>query len=136
MLFALLLGMAMNFLGEVEKRRAPGISFAARTVLRVGVALLGFRITLWEIADLGWQPVALVIAAVSLTIFISIWIAKRGWDLTRCSGCSLAERPRSAAPRPRWPCPPHFRGALKERATLHHHGRIDPSTVAMILYPQ
>ena len=76
MLFALLLGMAMNFLGEVEKCRA-GIDFAARTLLRVGVALLGFRITLGEIAGLGWQPVALVVAAVTLTILVSIWIARR-----------------------------------------------------------
>ena len=71
MLFALLLGMAMNFLGEVEQCRA-GIAFASRTVLRIGVAMLGFRITLWENCGLGWQPVALVIAVVTLTILASI----------------------------------------------------------------
>src|SRR5688572_3377187 len=75
MLFALLLGMAMNFLSDVDRCRA-GISFASRTVLRLGVALLGFRITLWEITELGWQPVALVVAVVSLTILASIWAAK------------------------------------------------------------
>ena len=75
MLFALLLGMAMNFLSEVDRCKA-GISFASRTVLRLGVALLGFRITLWEIAALGWQPVALVVAVVTLTILASIWAAK------------------------------------------------------------
>src|SRR5262245_49707990 len=37
MLFALLLGMAMNFLGTNEQCR-PGIEFTAREVLRVGVA--------------------------------------------------------------------------------------------------
>ena len=42
MLFALLLGMAVNFLGE-DERCAPGIAFCATTVLRVGVALLGLR---------------------------------------------------------------------------------------------
>jgi uncharacterized membrane protein YadS len=75
MLFALLLGMAMNFLSDVERCRA-GIAFASRTLLRAGVALLGFRITLWQIAALGWQPVALVIALVSLTILASIWVAR------------------------------------------------------------
>ena len=45
MLFALLLGMAMNFLSTQAQCR-PGIEFAARDVLRVGVALLGMRITL------------------------------------------------------------------------------------------
>jgi uncharacterized integral membrane protein (TIGR00698 family) len=75
MLFALLLGMAMNFLGEVDRCKA-GIAFASRTVLRLGVALLGFRITLSQVAALGWQPVALVVAAVTLTILASIWAAK------------------------------------------------------------
>src|SRR5688572_25039369 len=47
MLFALLLGMAMNFLGDNERCR-PGVEAAGRHVLRLGVALLGFRITLGQ----------------------------------------------------------------------------------------
>ena len=43
MLFALLLGMAMNFLSE-EKGCRSGIEFTARRLLRVGVALLGLRV--------------------------------------------------------------------------------------------
>ena len=66
MLFALLLGMAMNFLSEVDRCR-PGIEFASKFVLRLGVAMLGFRITLQQISGLGWKPVALVIASVTLT---------------------------------------------------------------------
>lgn len=76
MLFALLLGMAMNFLGQVERCR-PGIAFASRTLLRIGVALLGVRITLWEIAELGWRPVLLVVLVVTLTILGSIWLARK-----------------------------------------------------------
>src|SRR5688500_20159699 len=70
MLFALLLGMAMNFLSEVDRCKA-GVSFASRTVLRLGVALLGFRITLGEGAALGWPPVLLVVAVGTLTILVS-----------------------------------------------------------------
>ena len=40
MLFALLISMAFNFLAT-EGRCAAGISFTSRTVLRLGVALLG-----------------------------------------------------------------------------------------------
>ena len=40
MLFALLLGMALNFLAG-DGPCKPGIEFTARTVLRLGVALLG-----------------------------------------------------------------------------------------------
>jgi hypothetical protein len=45
MLFALLLGMAMNFLSG-DGPCAGGIEFTAREVLRLGVALLGLRITI------------------------------------------------------------------------------------------
>ena len=53
MLFALLLGTAMNFLSEEGGPCAAGIEFSARQVLRVGVALLGLRITVGQIAELG-----------------------------------------------------------------------------------
>ena len=52
MLFALLLGMAMNFL-SADGACAAGIEFAARQVLRFGVALLGLRITIGQIAEVG-----------------------------------------------------------------------------------
>ena len=60
MLFALLLGLALNFLSADSKCKA-GIEFTARSVLRLGVALLGMRITLDQMAGLGWKAVALVV---------------------------------------------------------------------------
>ena len=53
----------MNFLAT-ESKCKPGIEFTAREVLRIGVALLGIRITFGQIAALGWEPVALVVASV------------------------------------------------------------------------
>ena len=47
-LFALLLGMALQSLSEHE-RMIPGIRFTSSTVLRFGVALLGARITTEQI---------------------------------------------------------------------------------------
>lgn len=75
MLFALLLGIAMNFL-MTEGNCKPGIEFTAREVLRIGVALLGVRITLGQIAHLGWHPVALVVASVIVTILVSTAVAR------------------------------------------------------------
>lgn len=67
MLFALLFGLALNFLTE-EGRCGDGIDFAATTVLRWGVALLGARITLGQVLSLGWSPLVLVLAGVVSTI--------------------------------------------------------------------
>lgn len=135
MLFALLLGMAMNFLSEVDRCR-PGVEFASKTILRLGVAMLGFRITLWEIAALGWQPVALVIAVVTLTILASIWLARwMGFSglfglltggATAICGASAAAAISAALP----PDP------QKERNTLFTIiGVSTLSTLVMILYP-
>jgi uncharacterized integral membrane protein (TIGR00698 family) len=66
-LYALLLGMAFHFLSQ-EGRCVPGVEFAARTILRLGVALLGARITATQVLELGVGPVLTVVAGVALTI--------------------------------------------------------------------
>lgn len=75
MLFALLLGMGVNFLATEGKCKA-GIEFTAREVLRFGIALLGMRITLEQMTALGWQPIVLVISLVVITILASVFAAK------------------------------------------------------------
>jgi len=75
MLFALLLGLAMNFLAA-DGPCAPGIEFAARTLLRAAVALLGLRITAGQVAALGWAPVLGVVVSVVLTITMSMLAAR------------------------------------------------------------
>ena len=75
MLFALLLGMALHFLAEEGQCRA-GIQFASTVVLRVGVALLGLRITFAQVQALGWTMVAIVVVAVVATLLAGIAIAR------------------------------------------------------------
>jgi hypothetical protein len=75
MLFALLLGMAVNFLSQ-DERCQPGIEFVARQVLRWGVALLGLKITAAQVQAMGWQPVLMVVLVVVLTIGLGIVLAR------------------------------------------------------------
>ena len=84
MLFALLIGMAFHFLHE-GGRCVAGIEFASRTILRVGVALLGVRITFDQIASLGAGPVAMVIVGVATTTLVGIALA-RALGLSRTFG--------------------------------------------------
>ena len=67
MLLALLFGIALNFLAQ-DVKCSPGIAFGARTVLRLGVALLGLRVSFTMVEDLGWSIVAMIICAVIATI--------------------------------------------------------------------
>jgi uncharacterized integral membrane protein (TIGR00698 family) len=135
MLFALLLGMAMNFLSDVDRCKA-GVSFASRTILRFGVALLGFRITIAQVVALGWQPVVLVIAVVALTILASIWAAKAmgfkpEFGLLSGGATAICGASAAAAISAALPADPK-----KERATSFTIiGVSTLSTLAMILYP-
>lgn len=67
MLLALLFGISMNFLADHPKC-GDGIAFGAKSLLRVGVALLGLQISLEMVGALGWPIVALVVAMVPATI--------------------------------------------------------------------
>ena len=135
MLFALLLGMGLNFLASDTKCKA-GIEFTARTVLRAGIALLGMRITLGQITALGWQPVALVITLVVVTISVSVVAAKLlGFQklFGMLTGGATAICGASAALALSAAFPNH---PQKEKATLFTVIGVSAlSTLAMIIYP-
>ncbi len=84
MLFALLIGMAFHFLYE-DKRSAPGIDVASKTVLRIGVSLLGARITAEQILALGLMPLVTVVTATGSTIVLG-GLAARWLGLSRRFG--------------------------------------------------
>lgn len=75
LLYALLLGLAFHFLSQDERLR-PGIDFCSRTLLRAGVALLGLRITLAQMADLGWHAGATAVLCVVMTIMLGVLLAR------------------------------------------------------------
>lgn len=52
-LLGLLIGLALSFLGDVE-RTAPGLNFSSRTLLQCGIVLLGLQVTFAQVAQLGW----------------------------------------------------------------------------------
>jgi len=135
MLFALLLGMAMNFLAA-EGACRPGIEFAARQVLRVGIALLGLRITAAQVVALGWEPAVLVLGAVAATIAVSVLAARAlGFDARfgLLTGGATAICGASAALALAAALPAH---PAKERATLFTVIGVSAlSTAAMVIYP-
>ncbi|MEM8876588.1 MAG: putative sulfate exporter family transporter [Pseudomonadota bacterium] len=99
MLMALLLGMAFHFLAE-DGRCVAGIEFTAKTILRLGVALLGVRISIDLLLQLGFDLIALVAVGVVLTILVGLAGARllgRGWRLALITGGSVAICGASAA---------------------------------------
>jgi uncharacterized integral membrane protein (TIGR00698 family) len=135
MLYALLFGMAFNFLTE-DERFAAGIYFASRNILRVGVALLGLRITTGEVMELGWPVVALIVGGVVATILVGALIGRafglKG-DQAVLSAGAVAICGASAALAISSVLPTHKH---HERNTiLTVAGVTALSTVAMVVYP-
>ncbi len=134
-LYALFLGIAFHHLSQDAASR-PGVEFCARAVLRLGVGLLGARITADQIASLGWSTAAVVVLAMATTLLGGTWLGRRlGLSTPQAvlSGGAVAICGASAA--------------LAIAAVLPRHRRGDSftllvvvsvtvlSTVAMVVYP-
>lgn len=135
MLYALLLGMAFYFLSQ-EGRCVAGIALSSRSILRIGVALLGMRITIGQILELGIDAPILVFCAVVFTIVIG-WVSSRLMGLEKdfgiLTGGAVAVCGASAALAIAAVLPKHENS---ERNTIFTViGVTGLSTVAMIVYP-
>jgi uncharacterized integral membrane protein (TIGR00698 family) len=136
MLLALLLGLSLNFLAESGTRTAPGIEVTARTVLRLGVALLGARISVEMLAGLGGPAIALVVSGVVLTIGFALLASRfvgRGWRFALLTGGSVAICGASAAMAIAAVLPRHEKSERDLVFTVLSVTVL--STVAMVVYP-
>lgn len=75
MLYGLLFGAAFHYQSH-DPRTAAGVDICMRVVLRVGIGLLGARITIGQVAGLGWITGLLVIMAVASTLLCSLLAAR------------------------------------------------------------
>lgn len=99
MLMALLLGVPLHFLSE-DGRCVRGIEFSVAFILRLGVALLGVRVSIELLTTIGPHYIALTIAGVFATIGFGLVGARflgRGWRLGLLTGGSVAICGASAA---------------------------------------
>jgi uncharacterized integral membrane protein (TIGR00698 family) len=134
-LFALLLGMAFNFI-SLESRLASGVLFASRSILRLGVAALGARITTEQILGLGWPALLGVSMAVALTIGFGFLAAltigmKRRFGVLTAGAVAICGASAAAAISAVLP-----RHENHERDTVFTIIAVTAlSTIAMVLYP-
>jgi uncharacterized integral membrane protein (TIGR00698 family) len=77
LMLALLLGAVLSNLGLVPKRFRPGLKFTARKLLRAAIVLLGFRLSLDQLGELGPRGLAVVIVVVTATFLGTQWLGRR-----------------------------------------------------------
>ncbi|MEU3741083.1 putative sulfate exporter family transporter [Streptomyces sp. NPDC032198] len=61
----------------VRGRGKAGLSLAGKRLMRVGVVLLGLKLSLDDVLGLGWATVAMVLGVVAATFFGTWWLGRR-----------------------------------------------------------
>ena len=135
MLMALLFGIALNFLSQ-DGKCVQGIEFSARALLRFGIALLGLRISVGMVAELGLPIVGLIIGSLLATIAFGFLVApllRHRYQFAFLSSGSVAICGASAAIAIAAILPRDERS--DEQLVFTVVGVTLLSTLAMILYP-
>lgn len=74
---AVVLGVIAVNVGLIRPAASPGLAFASKRLLRLGVVLLGFRLAVADVLRVGGPGLLLVATAVVLTFFGTRWLGKR-----------------------------------------------------------
>lgn len=80
-LVAMLFGLALGSVFECPAVLRPGLDFTKRHLLRLGVILLGFRITVALLGDLGVVPITIAACELLLVLVLVRWTAVRLFKL-------------------------------------------------------
>jgi uncharacterized integral membrane protein (TIGR00698 family) len=75
--WAVLFGALAANLNVLPRSAGQGLKFATKRLLRLGVALLGFSLSLRAIADLGVQVVGMVVVVAGTTLLGTAWLGIR-----------------------------------------------------------
>lgn len=94
LLIAIILGIVLrNIMGELPASWAPGMQFSAKTILRLGIILLGAQLVLGDIMSLGWKMILVLIAVVAIDMLGTIGLGRAlglGRELSLLIGCGFS----------------------------------------------
>ena len=76
LIWALALGAVIANSGLLRPSLAPGIRFASRHVLRIGVALLGIRLSLGTVGDLGLRTIVVILGSIAVTFAATLLMGR------------------------------------------------------------
>ena len=74
---ALVLGLAVGAIVGLRDRLIPGATLASRYALRIGITLLGARLTLDQLLGTGAGSVLAIVVVVSAALILGTWLARR-----------------------------------------------------------
>lgn len=74
---AILAGLLIGNLVHLPTTLAPGLAFAVATVLRLGIALLGLRLSLFEAGAIGVKGLPVILCAISSALLAMAYLRRR-----------------------------------------------------------
>jgi uncharacterized integral membrane protein (TIGR00698 family) len=74
---ALAVGLAIGSVARVRGVLLPGAAIAARYALRTGIMLLGARLTVGQLVEVGGASILAIVVIVSLALVLGMWLAPR-----------------------------------------------------------
>ncbi len=76
LIWALAIGAVIANTGLLRPSLAPGIRYASRNVLRLGVALLGIRLSLGTIGDFGLRTIVVILGSIAVAFGATLLIGR------------------------------------------------------------
>ncbi|MEM8685368.1 MAG: putative sulfate exporter family transporter [Pseudomonadota bacterium] len=74
---AIILGIIFRNTMELPVWVDPGIKFGLTQVLRIGIVLLGIRLSLGEVGEIGLKSLPIIIGTVGSALLIVTWLSRR-----------------------------------------------------------
>jgi len=74
---AILLGLALGNLLKLPAALKPGISFAVKRVLRLGIVLLGLKLSIVEVGSIGLKSLPVIMVTIPAAILIVTYLGRR-----------------------------------------------------------
>jgi len=111
----------------------PGMKICSKQILRLGIILYGFRLTLADIAVAGWTAIIVDVIIVTGTILIGIWAGKmlgmdRDTALMTSVGSAICGAAAVLGAEPVVKCEPHKTAVAVSTVVIF-------GTLSMFLYP-
>ena len=76
LILAILLGTAFHNLIGTPAIARPGVTFSLRRLLRIGIILLGFQLTITEVIEVGGRGILIIAATLVATFAFTVWIGR------------------------------------------------------------
>jgi uncharacterized integral membrane protein (TIGR00698 family) len=76
LILAILIGTAFHNLVGTPAIAKPGVAFSMRRLLRFGIILLGFQLTVSQIMEVGGRGFLIIAATLAATFMFTVWMGK------------------------------------------------------------